>query len=123
MVVELLAFNWDWRGTSDLYFNATSSMGDVHHFGWRASSSRWVVYTHGAGDEKYANWNIEECTASRQCLEVHARSGMVVDTDAVHEILMDTLPEVTRNASVASLRRPFPKGAVAGAQTGLWSDK
>lgn len=63
VVVELLAFNWDWRGTSDLYFNTTASMGDIHHFGWRATSSRWVVYTQGPGDEKYADWNIEECTA------------------------------------------------------------
>ena len=33
---------------------------------------------------------------SRQCLEVHARSGMLVDTSAVHEILMDSLPEIGR---------------------------
>lgn len=60
---------------------------------------------------------------SRQCLEVHARSGMLVDTSAVHEILMDSLPEIGRNATVAQLRKPFPKGAVSGAQTGFWSDK
>lgn len=64
------------------------------------------------------------CVRSRQCLDVHARAGMLVDTSAVHEALMDTLPAVLyRNASVASLRRPFPKGTAAGTSTGFWSDK
>ena len=120
--MELLAFNWDWRGTSDIYYNATQSMGDIHHFAWRATSSRWAVYD-GQHMDKYADWKIEECTASRQCLEVHARAGMVVDVSSMHEVLMDTLPAVHfRNATVQQLRRPFPKGAIHGASTGFWSD-
>ena len=39
MVVELLPYNWEWKGVSRIYKNITSSMGDIHHFAWRAKQA------------------------------------------------------------------------------------
>jgi len=63
-VVELLPYNWEWRGISQVYANVTRSLGDVHHFAWRAGSPQWAVF--GEGEERYAAWSAQECS-SRCC--------------------------------------------------------
>jgi hypothetical protein len=60
-VVELLPYNWEWRGISQVYANVTRSLGDVHHFAWRAGSPQWAVF--GAGEERYAAWSAQECSS------------------------------------------------------------
>ena len=61
----------------------------------------------------------------RDCLEVHARANMVVDTANIHEMLMDLLPPVARGFSVASLAQPWPSAShnAPSGRTGLWWDK
>ena len=44
----------------------TRSMGDLHHFAWKADSPEWVAY--GSDDDaKYSHWNAHECS-SRYCI-------------------------------------------------------
>lgn len=46
-VFELLPFKWEWANISMLYYNITQSMGDIHHFAWRANHYKWADYTVG----------------------------------------------------------------------------
>lgn len=39
LVLELLPYNWEWRGISEVYLNLTRSTGHLHHFAWKANSS------------------------------------------------------------------------------------
>ena len=66
MVVELLPYNWEWKGVSRIYKNITRSMGDIHHFAWRAKHPKWAVYP-SEHEARYAEWTAEEC-ASRSDL-------------------------------------------------------
>lgn len=38
-MLELLPYNWEWHGISEVYLNLTRSVGCVHHFAWKANSS------------------------------------------------------------------------------------
>lgn len=38
-VLELLPYNWEWHGISEIYLNLTRSVGGLHHFAWKANSS------------------------------------------------------------------------------------
>lgn len=69
VVVELLPYNWEWQGISRAYLNLTRSLGDVHHFAWRAGSPRWAVFDEG--EERYAAWTAQECS-SRCVVQGHA---------------------------------------------------
>ena len=62
VVLELLPYNWEWRGISEVYVNITRSVGDIHHFAWRAEESRWAVYA-DADEARYAEWTAEECSS------------------------------------------------------------
>ncbi|EFJ44348.1 hypothetical protein VOLCADRAFT_106494 [Volvox carteri f. nagariensis] len=77
-VVELLPYKWEWLGLSKLYYNMTQSAGDLHHFAWRATDHRLVHYDH-ENYTRYHSWTPEECSA-RECLMVHARAGLTVNT-------------------------------------------
>ncbi len=59
----------------------------------------------------------------RDCLDVHARAAMRVDTATVQEMLMRVLPGVMRGDSVESLRMPWPELIRSNSSTGLWWDK
>ena len=63
IVLELLPYNWEWRGVSTLYRNITSSLGDVHHFAWRAQSAKHAAYE-GPDDARYGDWTHEECAST-----------------------------------------------------------
>ena len=62
VVLELLPYNWEWRGISEVYVNITRSVGDIHHYAWRAEESRWAVYA-DADEARYAEWTAEECSS------------------------------------------------------------
>jgi hypothetical protein len=62
LVVELLPYNWEWQGVSELYLNLTHSLGDVHHVAWKATSPHWATYA-AVDDERYSKWTAAECTA------------------------------------------------------------
>jgi capsular polysaccharide biosynthesis protein len=52
-VYELLPYNWEWQGLSQLYRNLTASVGSLHHFAWRPQEPQWAVYASDA-DAKYS---------------------------------------------------------------------
>lgn len=120
VVLELLPYNWEWQGISEIYVNMTRSMGDVHHFAWKADSATWVAYA-SDDDAKYSHWSADECV-SRYCLEAHARAGMLVDTAAVKRALEELLPPALRGTRVQELarRRPWPPRPKQSGGTGLW---
>ena len=62
MVIELLPYNWEWKGVSRIYKNITKSMGDIHHFAWRAKHPKWAVYP-SEHEARYAEWTAEECAS------------------------------------------------------------
>lgn len=62
VVLELLAYNWEWKGISEVYVNITQSVGDIHHFAWRAKHPRWSEYI-DADEARYAYWTPEECSS------------------------------------------------------------
>ncbi|DBA71209.1 TPA: hypothetical protein ACH3X2_011604 [Trebouxia sp. C0005] len=121
VVLELLAYNWEWKGISEVYVNVTSSVGDIHHFAWRAKHPRYTHYI-DEDEARYAHWTAEECS-SRHCVEVHSRAGMIADTSTIHEMLMDVVPAAFRGAAVSELKQPWPLAFTATGTTGLWWDK
>ncbi|DBB16714.1 TPA: hypothetical protein ACH3X3_014959 [Trebouxia sp. C0006] len=121
VVLELLAYNWEWKGISEVYVNVTSSVGDIHHFAWRAKHPRHAQYI-DVDEARYAHWTAEECS-SRHCVEVHSRAGMIADTSTIHEMLMDVVPAAFRGAAVSELKQPWPMAFTATGTTGLWWDK
>lgn len=62
VVLELLAYNWEWKGISEVYVNITQSVGDIHHFAWRAKHPRFSDYL-DADEARYAYWTAEECSS------------------------------------------------------------
>ncbi len=68
-MLELLAYNWEWKGISEVYVNVTSSVGDIHHFAWRAKHPRYAQYV-DEDEARYAHWTAEEC--SSRCDVPHA---------------------------------------------------
>ena len=67
-MLELLAYNWEWKGISAVYVNVTSSVGDIHHFAWRAKHPRYAQYI-DEDEARYAHWTAEEC--SSRCAAPH----------------------------------------------------
>lgn len=63
VVLELLPYNWEWRGVSTIYRNITASLGDVHHFAWRAQSAKHTAYEN-PDDARYGEWTHEECAST-----------------------------------------------------------
>ncbi|GFR45470.1 hypothetical protein Agub_g6869, partial [Astrephomene gubernaculifera] len=106
-VVELLPYKWEWLGISQLYMNATQSVGDIHHFAWRPSDFRFAHYEH-ENHTRYRTWTPEECSA-RECLMVHARAGLEVDIQELDSLLSAKLPGVVAGLPVEKLRAPWPK--------------
>ena len=61
-MVELLPYNWGWRGLSRIYANLTASLADIHHVAWRAGKPRWVAYADD-DEARYADWTPQECSS------------------------------------------------------------
>lgn len=111
VVVELLPYHWEWQGMSMLFRNLTASLGDIHHFAWRARHVRNVLYA-TEKDSRFAEWGAEECQ-TRDCLEVHASQGMMADCPAIQALLYAVIPGARKGASVQQLQRPWPAVAIA----------
>ena len=62
VVLELLPYNWEWKGISQVYHNVTTTVGDIHHFAWRAKHPRWAQYV-DENEARYAHWTAEECSS------------------------------------------------------------
>jgi hypothetical protein len=123
VVAELLPHNWEAGRIDETYKNITSSIGDVHHFAWRAPSVQWMRYQ-GEKDERYCNWTAEEC-ASKPCLEAQERAGLMADGGALRELLAAMLPRASAGEGVAALAAewPWPPRIERTGNTGLWWDQ
>mmetsp|Transcript_26134 Transcript_26134/g.70756 ORF Transcript_26134/g.70756 Transcript_26134/m.70756 type:complete len:546 (+) Transcript_26134:118-1755(+) len=107
MVVELLPYKWEWANLSMLYRNITESMGDIHHFAWRPQHYKFAYYSN-ISDLKYHTWTPIECHA-KECLSIQARAGLIVDLEAVGQLLTQKLPAVLAGRPVEELREPWPE--------------
>ena len=59
-------------------------------------------------DRKYHTWTPEECHA-KECLSLQARAGLIVDLEAVKQLLHKKLPSVLAGRGVWELREPWPE--------------
>eukprot|EP00879_Flechtneria_rotunda_P013148 GHRR01013733.1.p1 GENE.GHRR01013733.1~~GHRR01013733.1.p1 ORF type:complete len:429 (+),score=169.33 GHRR01013733.1:161-1288(+) len=105
-VLELLPYKWEWRSVSSLYYNMTQSTGYLHHWAWRPLDAKWCKYKEPA-HTRYAGWTAAECH-KRDCLMVHAQAGLLVDVEAVRELLARKLPGLVKGFSVQELQEPWP---------------
>ena len=107
VVLEMLAYNWEWKGISEVYFNATSSVGDIHHFAWRAKHPRWAQYA-DEDEARYAHWTPEECSsryAARNCTKAVLLPLLLYDLFsalAVHECACSRLVLLHQSDTVQS---------------------
>eukprot|EP00201_Polytomella_parva_P010645 CAMPEP_0175064858 /NCGR_PEP_ID=MMETSP0052_2-20121109/15583_1 /TAXON_ID=51329 ORGANISM="Polytomella parva, Strain SAG 63-3" /NCGR_SAMPLE_ID=MMETSP0052_2 /ASSEMBLY_ACC=CAM_ASM_000194 /LENGTH=455 /DNA_ID=CAMNT_0016331289 /DNA_START=439 /DNA_END=1805 /DNA_ORIENTATION=+ len=90
-VLELLPYKVEWQKMTMSYFNATRSVGDIHHWAWRAVKPENCKYD--AENEKYVSWPAEDCSML-ECLKQHRRAGMNVDVKAVISLLRQKLKQV-----------------------------
>lgn len=76
-MLELLPYNWEWQGISEIYLNLTRSVGCVHHFAWKANSSE--VRGHGVG-ARWGGTSRLPSGATRStgpsCCQGHASGGV-----------------------------------------------
>ncbi|KAG1664777.1 hypothetical protein FOA52_013629 [Chlamydomonas sp. UWO 241] len=111
MVLEILPYKWEWHRLSMLYYNLTQSIGDVHHFAWRAMDVSAAVYhrKEGAIAEpiRYKDWKSDECHA-RECLDPQGSADVIVDLPAIEAILQAKLPGVFAGKSVEELAELWP---------------
>eukprot|EP00798_Chlamydomonas_sp_ICE-L_P009431 gene9431-4061_t len=45
-VFEIIARNWHWNGLDTSFRDQTATMGDIHHYAWRAQKLNETVYLH-----------------------------------------------------------------------------
>ena len=109
MLLELLPFKWEWHNLSMLYFNMTRSLEDIHHFGWRPSTVEAARYKDRgiAQAVRYKDWLPGECHA-KECLSLQATADLVVDLEAVEEILRGKIPGVLKGRSVVEMAEAWP---------------
>lgn len=76
-MLELLAYNWEWKGISEVYVNVTSSVGDIHHFAWRAKHPRYAQYM-DEDEARYAHWTAEECSSRCAAPQLCSRPTVLI---------------------------------------------
>lgn len=122
-VVEILPFNWDFGGLSEVYYNLTGSIGGIGHVAWRASSAEHMRYE-SESNARYSNWTAEECS-STTCLDAQSNSAIYVDIVKLQAVVADAVTSVLQGTNGDDLRarHPLPKRAELSGKTGLWWDR
>lgn len=122
-VVEILPYNWDFAGLSEVYTNLTASAGAVGHVAWRAPSSDWMAYA-SASDARYSCWTPVECS-STHCLDAHTRASVKVNITGLREVVDDALRAVINREPGEELRKrfPWPSRTQLSGNSGLWWDR
>ncbi len=112
-VVEILPFNWNSGGRSEIYKNLTASRStssastinittttneskSIVHVAWRAPSGDWMRYE-SEEDSRYSSWTPVECS-SEHCIDAHARAGVEVNVEEFEKIVDDVI-EVIYNSN------------------------
>jgi hypothetical protein len=142
-VVEILPYNWNSGGLSEIYKNLTASRSienknstgkeSIVHVAWRAPSGNWMRYE-SEEDSRYVSWTPVECS-SEHCIDAHARAGVEVNIEEFREIIDDVLEVLITNnhgggfgKEFSSLKKkieeryPWPRRVELTGTSGLWWD-
>ena len=111
-VLELLPYNWEWNGISQMHRNLTATTAEVQHVAWRATRpvrlalstyprsgplyivvddplhalQEQCVYNNPRDAGRFRNWHAEDCTRPH-CLIVHLQAGLLIDLMVVETML------------------------------------
>jgi len=107
-VVELLHRNWHWNGLDTSFRDQTATMGDIHHFAWRAQFLNQTVYLNPRDLYKVGHWPASQC-GTEECVEAHTRVDVIIDVPAVRDLLRDRLPLVWAGTPIGKAALPWPK--------------
>lgn len=55
VVIELIQRNWVWANLDQVFRDHTRSLGDVHHFAWRATKKEHVRYIRPRDEERFGS--------------------------------------------------------------------
>lgn len=110
-VMELIQRNWVWPNL-DLSFKVqTMSLGDVHHWAWRAVHRHEAVYLNPRDEERFGTeeWDGENCDTN-ECSEAHTNVDVIVDIAAVRAVLKRMLPGVLNGLGpeTEEMKMPWP---------------
>ena len=108
-VMELIQRNWVWPNL-DLSFKVqTQSLGDIHHWAWRARYPHEVEYLDQRDKERFGGeeWSGEKCDTN-ECSEVHTNVDLIVDVDAVRTVISEQLPLVLQGKLPQEIGLPWP---------------
>lgn len=95
-VVEIIQRNWHWNGLDTSFRDQTITMGDIHHYAWRAQRLNETFYLYDRDYVKVAHWPPEEC-GTEECVEAHTKVDVKVDIPAFRALLQERLPVVWNN--------------------------
>uniref|UniRef100_A0A7S3QL56 Glycosyltransferase 61 catalytic domain-containing protein n=1 Tax=Dunaliella tertiolecta TaxID=3047 RepID=A0A7S3QL56_DUNTE len=106
-VFELIHRNWHWNGLDTSFRDQTMTMGDIHHYAWRAQYINQTVYLDPRDFHKVAHWPASQC-GTEECVEAHTRVDLYVDIPQVKQLLESRLPYVWANTPVYYAMLPWP---------------
>lgn len=98
-VLELIQRFWNWNGLDRSFAEQTTTMGDIHHFAWRAYHLNQTKYLSPRDEFKFGNWSDAQCK-TEECVEAHTNVDIIVNLDQVKLLLDARLPLVFAGASV-----------------------
>lgn len=110
-VLELLQRHWGGWGRMDRAFaDHSESLGDVHHWAWRARGANETAYRARPRDAaRFQHWKSRECV-SEACVEAHTEVDLIADVGAVGRLLRGALPGAWRDgARPADVPVPWPE--------------
>lgn len=106
-VVEIIQRNWMYHGLDQSFQVQTQTMGDIHHFAWRAQLRNQTVYIVPRDGERFGSWNKAQCL-TEDCIEGHTNVDIVINLDELGALLAGRLPLVFSGASVKDASIPWP---------------
>ncbi|KAJ9523194.1 hypothetical protein QJQ45_023985 [Haematococcus lacustris] len=103
--------NWHWNGLDTSFRDQTHTMGDIHHYAWRAQFLNQTRYLDPREEAKVAHWPASQC-GTEECVEAHTRVDVLVDLDevglGVRALLDSRLPLVWAGKAVREATLPWP---------------
>lgn len=95
------------ENASSIHFNLTQTVGDVHHFNWRATKPSHVRYAAERDAERFLNWKASECITG-DCIHAHSKAEIIVDIEDFLHLFDSRLPFLSNGSTIQEARLPFP---------------
>ena len=95
------------ENASSIHFNLTQTIGDVHHFNWRATKPWHVRYAAERDAQRFLNWRTSECITG-DCIYAHTKAEIVVDIDDFLHLVDSRLAFLSNGSTTQQARLPFP---------------